>query len=346
MKKMEIMKNQKYKLKICEITNRIIAGIIISLIILLSIELALRVFQISYEIEPKYKEADISLRDRSISNLYSRISDGRFYILRENEGREVNSDGFRGTSLNEFKNNDSLRILCLGDSTTFGVGRIESKNTYCSQLKKLIEEDKGLSVEIINAGVPGYTSFQGLNSLKIKFRDYTPDIVITYFGNNDASSLFHKEDKDIKVFPKALTKTYNFLENSMMYKNLRNIYLNKIYAKKYKLVKRVSVEDYRTNLLEIENITYTWGGKTFFISPVYLDNENITKAKKILRSMHIDKENTIYLESYFNLTKNMLTELFFDDCHPTIDGHKLIAKAIFEKIEPELDKKIQILNEN
>lgn len=343
---MKKIKNSKHKLEIFGIIKKIVIGLIIALIILLSIEISLRFFKISYEIEPKYKEADISFRDWSTPSIYSRVSDGRFYALRENEGREVNSDGFRGSSLSEFKSNNSLRILCLGDSTTFGVGIIESKDTYCSQLKKLIEEDKGLNVEVINAGVPGYTSFQGLNSLKIKFSNYTPDIVITYFGNNDASSLFHKMDKNINVFPEAFAKTYNFLENSIIYKNLRNVYLDKVYARKYKFVNRVSPGDYKKNLLEIENVTNSWGGKTFFIAPVYFDNEDITKIKKILKSMHIDKENTIYLESYFNLTKYTLEELFFDDCHPTIKGHKLIAKAIFEKIEPELDKKIKILNEN
>ncbi len=346
MRKMKIIKKQSHKLKICEIINRMMVGIIIALTILLIIEITLRVFEISYEIKPKYKEVDISLRDWSTPSMYSRVPDGRFYILRENEEKGVNSYGFRGEPLPKFKNNKTLRILFLGDSTTFGVSGIKSEDTYCSQLKELIEEDKGLNVEAINAGVPGYTSFQGLNSLKIKFKDYTPDIVITYFGNNDGFNIFHKMDKDIKVFPQALINTYSFLENSIIYRNLRNIYLNKVYIKNHRLIERVSLKDYEGNLLKIENITNREGGKTFFIAPVYLDNENITKAKKILRSMHIKRENTIYLESYFNLTRYQPEELFLDDCHPSIKGHKLIAEAIFKKIKPELDKKIQVLNEN
>jgi lysophospholipase L1-like esterase len=72
-----------------------------------------------------------------------------------------------------------LRLLCLGDSCT----RIALGGMPFS---RLIAEQLGPdSVEVWNAGLPGYSSHQGLAWLRSQLLGYEPDLVLVYFGWND-----------------------------------------------------------------------------------------------------------------------------------------------------------------
>jgi len=55
----------------------------------------------------------------------------------------------------------------LGDSCTAG-HQLPTEKTYTKLLEKLLNREKGIKTfELINAGVPGYTSFQGLGILEL-----------------------------------------------------------------------------------------------------------------------------------------------------------------------------------
>ncbi len=70
------------------------------------------------------------------------------------------------------------RVLCLGDSCTFGVG-LPEESVYASLLGA-----RGL--EALNAGVPGYNSLTGLHHLQDSgLLALRPEIVTIYFGWND-----------------------------------------------------------------------------------------------------------------------------------------------------------------
>ena len=45
--------------------------------------------------------------------------------------------------------------------------------------------------------VPGYTSLQGLTYLKNYGLKYSPDLILIYFGNNDASKNGYISDKEL-----------------------------------------------------------------------------------------------------------------------------------------------------
>ncbi len=73
-------------------------------------------------------------------------------------------------------------IVAFGDSLTAGAGVAQDRN-YPSQLQKKIDTEK-YNYRVINAGVSGETSGQGLNRLRsiVKLR---PSIVIVELGAND-----------------------------------------------------------------------------------------------------------------------------------------------------------------
>ncbi len=86
------------------------------------------------------------------------------------------------------------RILAIGDSTTFGLG-VSNDETWPAQLEKRLNAAAGKpQFEVLNAGIPGVSSFQGLVYLdKIGF-GFEPALVIACFGHNDFDTWFSKTD--------------------------------------------------------------------------------------------------------------------------------------------------------
>lgn len=105
------------------------------------------------------------------------------------DGKLLNLAGFR---THEFtpKSPGSYRVVSLGDSCTFGM-LITDKfewipDPYPAKLEKLAAERVGPGkVEVLNAGTPGYNSYQGLMLLRGKLRKLAPDLVTIRFGWND-----------------------------------------------------------------------------------------------------------------------------------------------------------------
>ncbi len=73
-------------------------------------------------------------------------------------------------------------IVALGDSLTAGYG-IEPEQNYPSQLQRKLDE-AGYRYRVMNAGVSGDTSAQGLSRLSV-LRELHPEIVIVALGAND-----------------------------------------------------------------------------------------------------------------------------------------------------------------
>lgn len=73
----------------------------------------------------------------------------------------------------------SSTILAFGDSLTFGTGTSAENLSYPSVLNKLT------GIKIINAGIPGEVSGQGLKRLANLLKKHKPDMVILCHGGND-----------------------------------------------------------------------------------------------------------------------------------------------------------------
>lgn len=79
-----------------------------------------------------------------------------------------------------------LRIACLGDSWTFGAN-VDQEATYPRQLgERLAKTFPASDIEVLNLGVMGYSSRQGLELLRRTVLGLKPDVVLIGFAMNDS----------------------------------------------------------------------------------------------------------------------------------------------------------------
>lgn len=181
----------------------------------------------------------------------------------------TNRWGLREKDFKFRKDANAIRIICLGASPTFGWG-VEYQEAYPYQLRKNLIEKFHIpyQIEVINAGVIGYSSYQGLLFFKDKILKFNPDIITVSYGINDVDKyrFFRNNGKPDKyLYPKnrLLTSFENILQRSRLFHLMRSIFLRtkKINSKYYGGVKnlyhryrRVSLGDYENNLKNIIKI--------------------------------------------------------------------------------------------
>ncbi len=101
---------------------------------------------------------------------------GRFAIL---EG------GFTGPARRIPAGAAGLRVACLGDSTTFGIGAGPG-DAYPRRLSDALGRAfGGQRTEVVNAGCPGYSSAQSLRLFADSVAPLLPSILVAYLGSNN-----------------------------------------------------------------------------------------------------------------------------------------------------------------
>jgi lysophospholipase L1-like esterase len=165
--------------------------------LLLVAEIGLRLF--GYRYDAYFQQAFWWTR-LAIQPIYERDAE-LFWRLRPHansdqnpESRDtqaVNALGFRDDEFALEKMPGEFRIIALGDSCTFGDG-VANWETYANVLEDLLlAADPERPVQVINAGVPGYTSYQVHTYLAEKLLAYQPDLVVVYVGFNDNVPAMH-----------------------------------------------------------------------------------------------------------------------------------------------------------
>jgi len=110
-------------------------------------------------------------------------------------GVEINSLGLRGPEIRDPKPPGRWRVVCLGDSCTFGAA-----HPYPQILQSMLDERAPGAFEIVNAGVIGYTSLHGLEWFERDLARLHPDVVTLYFGWND---MWREKDSAVRGWFKS-----------------------------------------------------------------------------------------------------------------------------------------------
>jgi lysophospholipase L1-like esterase len=113
------------------------------------------------------------------------IPGSRMHWTSEGDGHVlINSLGMRDVERTTEKKPGVFRIAVFGDSMTEGV-QVDLEHTYTQQLEKLLRA-RGLSVEVLNFGLNGYSPLSGYLLYDSLGKTFHPDLVIhAVFTDND-----------------------------------------------------------------------------------------------------------------------------------------------------------------
>jgi len=115
------------------------------------------------------------------------------------------------------------RIICLGDSFTAGY-EVEQQETFASVLERGLAS-RGYRVEVLNAGVSGFSTAEELLYLERELWRYQPDVVVLSFFANDLADnvrtgLFKLEDGKLVAAAERyvpLGRLGNFLNTNFIF---------------------------------------------------------------------------------------------------------------------------------
>jgi lysophospholipase L1-like esterase len=108
-------------------------------------------------------------------------------------------------------------LLFVGDSCTFGFGLLHHEGFVYRLERKLRAEFPRARLECINAGVPGYSLFQGFRFLETKGFRYQPDLIVLNFGWNDAGNCWAGAGDVDRYGPRLICRYAPGLRASRLY---------------------------------------------------------------------------------------------------------------------------------
>ncbi len=261
-------------------------------------------------------------------------------IWRPKKGYSVfNRQGFRGPLVSAEKKPQSLRIFTLGDSNTLGWADAEGAN-WPQYLHELLQGAvEGTSV--VNAGVWGYTSYQGVARFK-EVLGYDPDIVLVSFGSNDAHrvAVSDREFADRPIRKIDLDRTLIRFKLGQLILATMDRFSGR---EDTDLKPRVSLPDYRENLTWIVGEAHKRNIEVALLTRPYIGGINNELWWKNFAheynqaTVEVAERQSVTLVDIFSFFKNK-TELFADESHFTEQGHRDAAQILFEAIRPLLTR--------
>ncbi len=216
-----------------------------------------------------------------------------------------------------------FRIVALGDSTTFGVG-VEEEEAWPAQLQALLD-GAGKNVEVINAGFPGSTSYQGLRFLEKNVSTLEPDVVVATYGRNDgALSPF----SDSEIARMARKHTFWDLVTMPMERKERH-------------GTRLSPEEFLHALLQIRQVCVRHG--TALVVLKWPSRAELSDAPNPLPSYLpvIEAAARMTGTPMLDLTEDIRRDpqdFYVDDVHATPAGCRVVARRVADILAAEFKR--------
>ena len=238
------------------------------------------------------------------------------------------------------------RIVCLGDSITYGFG-VQAEEAYPYLLSNLLSREyPEHRPVVINAGINGQTAVQGLERLEEDVLRHRPDWVIIGFGLNDGmlarSSLDGwRERNAFLTGPEALlgrSHLYRAVRNRCL-RLLRRLGLCAIESRDRgeALAPRVSPQGFKAALRRMVRRLRRGGvARVTLLTPPcparWLGARQLDTYRhyaNIIREVAGEMEaGLVDLWEAFEAREGLL---IFDGLHPSAEGYRLIAGMVFEE---------------
>ena len=271
----------------------------------------------------------------------------------------VNQFGLRSPEFPLEKEDGEERILLLGDSTVYGV-MVSDEQSFGGVLQQLLRSDSP-AVRVMNAGCPGYSSWQALQILKERLLRLRPDVVVIATlwsdaqGSEAPDSARHGDGEGrsllthsaFYVWLRAKIRRMRWQEESGETIEFRFQPPRGSSAgppppglpplegpTKLAPTHRVPLGQYRRNLQEMAQLSQSSGAQPIFLILPCFKDPSLGKVgdfrdayREAMREVAEDMGAPL-VDSSSLFFGGQVNDLFYDDVHPTPKGHSLIANAL------------------
>ena len=260
----------------------------------------------------------------------------------------TNELGLRDLPLNS---NADRTILLLGDSVAWGDSIRDVRRIFPSLTEQFLNEKHEQTFEIVNSGVPGYSTFQQLRYLQLYGLKLEPDMIILQFCLNDVVERYSSvaEYGGDNVFlgvdtSQAVKGLHGWLlRNSRIYEAVARFLVKLSRDQQKYLVQDMAKDELSPEILEAWNLTLS---EIDEIREVAVDNDipllilitpyrfqlknpkGLNQPQRILqdyaRKHNIPVIDLLPMFEAFQQTEKDVT-LFIDENHFSLQGHLLTA---------------------
>ena len=279
---------------------------------------------------------------------------------------KVNSLGFKSPEVAIEKKKHTYRVICIGGSLVYGRDNQTSWPYYLGQFFNKENNSSDIQFEVINAGIPGYTSFHTLSQFTTKLIDLNPDLIISYqlftdlwYYNSSREGVIVGDSfshyNSGSTFGRMIDKSYSIVFCNAIIKN----YFSKIQDNEKlpsSLEEKIFNDDvlihYNRNIDIIASLCQKFEIDLVLCPPISLFKENNTlEEEKMILGIENKKFYLDYIKAgkdilktisekygrvrYFDPSTKIIStvNLLSDRYHPNVEGNKRIAKEIHSFIE-------------
>jgi lysophospholipase L1-like esterase len=244
----------------------------------------------------------------------------------------------------------AFRILCVGDSVTFGfrvphvfLKRPEAVHLdwlpYTARMENALREaNPGRVVEVIPLAVPGYSSHQGLAWLRRDIAELKPDVVTLLFGWNDIGLRSRADHEAMKTDALDVTARVLLCRSQALIYAWRRVHAAPEGGGPVAPtgVMRVPVERFVANHLAMVRLAEQQGARVLVVGPVYRDRVAYPGEGDRIASLRTALRNAMRTAGKQYVEIPSLTEeaypgnlpLFLEHIHPNHKGHRLLAETL------------------
>lgn len=260
----------------------------------------------------------------------------------------INSMGLRGPEPVIPKPQGVRRFITTGDSSVFGFG-VQDDEVFSAVAGQAL----GDSVEDISAAVPGYSSYQSINMLRLRALKTEPDLLViaNIWSDNNFDSFVDKEVLAAYAGfeESARGKVVRLMSHSAVFRVLDYRMRIAPAAQAVQRVgwmqsgraqdgrRRVAINDYAANLGTLAGIAESAGADVVFM--VLANNEDLSLEANAGKAW--DPYRTVMRETAARIGAPVIDvpalfiesgldkeTLFLDEMHPTAAGHKIMGDAL------------------
>lgn len=278
---------------------------------------------------------------------------------------KVASTGFR-SEFARTKAPGVRRVVCVGDSSTYGL-YVPATSAWPSVLGRRLELAQGAGKwEVLNLGVPGYTSCQVRRLLDADVAQLAPDVVVAQVGGFNewvpAVRLTDREQgrpafwKDLRIVQliagglglrrraiddradgDASRAEIAEIERQVKVRDAARG-VDELRTEDYRGARRVSLPDFEDDLRAIADFGAAHGARVVLVvhplpartianNPVAADYSDVVRRFAASRGvLAVDGP------SAFRASGRSDAEMFLDVCHPSPMGHAALAGAVIDAV--------------